>query len=351
MKCWQYDLKLAHRWTVASRFGTQRPAGKESSRVVFVELTDDDGTTGLGEAAPSVRYAETPATTVAYLSKVDSGRLSFADLAGSMSYLETLSDHDFAAKCAVDIALLDGAAKRAGKALHDFLGLGFAEHTHLTSFSIGLDRPEVICRKVRAAQAYPVLKLKLGSPHDRRNLAILREISPRKPVRVDANEAWTTKEQALGNLEWLAEDGHIQFVEQPMPAETPARDLLWLKTRSPLPLMADEVCRSARDVGRCLDAYHAVNIKLVKTGGITGAYVALETARQLGLKTMIGSMIESSVLTTAAAHLAELADYLDIDGNLLITNDPYEGVSSRDGVLSFAGAPEKAGLQIRAKAR
>jgi L-alanine-DL-glutamate epimerase-like enolase superfamily enzyme len=351
MRFWRYDLRLAHRWTVASQYGSRNAAGKNSSAVVFVELTDAAGTTGIGEAAPPIRYGETPATTVRFLSKVDPRRLSFADPARSMDYLETVSGGDFAAKCALNLALLDGAAKRAGQALYDFLGLGFAEHTYLTSFSIGIDRPESIRCKVRAAQLYPILKLKLGSLHDRRSLAVLREISPRKLVRVDANEAWTTKAEALRNLDWLARDGYIQFVEQPMPADTPVRDLAWLKTRSPLLLMADESCRWAKDMARCMAGYHAVNVKLVKTGGITGARAALEAARQTGLKTMIGSMIESSVLTTAAAHLAELADYLDLDGNLLITNDPYEGVSSREGMLSFTGAPEQAGLRVRARPR
>src|SRR6185436_19869499 len=129
-------------------------------------------------------------------------------------------------------------------------------------------------------------------------------------------------------LEWLASDGHIQFVEQPMPASTPLADLKWRKERSPLPIMADESCHFASDVPRCAEWAHSVNVKLVKSGGISSAYDALQAARKAGLKTMIGCMIESSVLISAGAHLAELADYLDLDGNLLITNDPYEGVAT-----------------------
>jgi len=134
-----------------------------------------------------------------------------------------------------------------------------------------------------------------------------------------------------------------------MPATTPAADWRWLKDRTPLPIMADESYHSAADAERCAECFHAVNVKLVKTGGLTGAYEALRAARQLGLKTMLGCMIESSVLITAAAHLAELTDYLDIDGNLLITNDPYLGATADNGVLSFAHAPEPFGLRVRAR--
>lgn len=168
-----------------------------------------------------------------------------------------------------------------------------------------------------------------------------------KPIRVDANEAWKTKEEALRHLEWLAADSHVQFVEQPMPATTDAKDLAWLKEQTPIPIMGDESYVSAKDIALCADCYHGVNVKLVKTGGITGAYEALRAARNAGLKTMIGCMLESSILISAAAHLAELTDYLDIDGNLLITNDPYLGVTAERGVISFAQAPEKTGLRVR----
>ncbi len=165
-------------------------------------------------------------------------------------------------------------------------------------------------------------------------------------MRVDANEGWKTKEQALQMLELLAQDGHIQFVEQPMPRNTSPQDLIWLKERSPLPLFADESCHNVHDIPHCAECYHGVNVKLVKTGGITMAHDTLEAARKAGLKTMIGCMIETSVLISAAAHLAELADYLDIDGNLLTTNDPYVGVTAEAGLLSFASAEARTGLRV-----
>jgi L-alanine-DL-glutamate epimerase-like enolase superfamily enzyme len=266
-----------------------------------------------------------------------------------MEYLETVSPHDRSAKCALNIALLDGAARRNKKPIYDYLSLGFRENHHVTSFSIGIDKPDVIRKKVLEAAAYPVLKIKIGVPGDKETMQALREVAPGKPVRLDANEGWKTKEQALEMLTWLAADGHVQYVEQPMPASTPAKDWAWLKQRSPLPIFADESYHLADDVRQVAECFHGVNVKLVKTGGVSAGLEALKAARKAGLKTMIGCMIETSILISAAAHLAELCDYLDLDGNILITNDPYQGVTAEKGILSFAAAPEKFGLRVSAR--
>jgi L-Ala-D/L-Glu epimerase len=344
LEFWEAELKLAHAWTIASRLAT---GGRSVHGVLFVRLTDKDGVSGIGESAPSSRYNETLESVTRFIKQIDPNQLSFDDVTGSMACLEQTFPGNYAAKAAINIALLDGAARKAGKPIYDYLGLGFTEHKHVTSFSIGIDTPEKIRQKVQEAEIYPVLKLKLGSPEDRQNLAALREAAPAKTLRVDANEGWKTPEEALKNIEWLATDPHIEFVEQPMPSATPVKDMAWLKERSPLPLFGDESYHLAKDVDLCAQCYHGVNVKLVKTGGISGAYEALQAARKAGLKTMIGCMIESSVLITAAAHLAELTNHLDIDGNLLITNDPYIGVTAGRGLLSFAQTPEPLGLRVR----
>jgi len=341
-----FDLRLTHRWRISSSLLPGNDDGKDIYKVVFVELTDKNGTVGIGEAAPSSRYSENVEGAAGFCELVNPYQLSFTELEGSMRYVEGIAPRNFAAKAALNVALLDGAGRLAGKPIHELLGLSFTENKHLTSFTIGIDRPEVIKEKVLAAEQYPVLKLKVGSPDDRQNLAALREVAPRKTVRVDANEAWRTKEEALANIEWLASDGHVEFVEQPMPAGTRLEDLVWLRERSPLPLVADESYPSAAEASRCAQAFHAVNVKLAKCGGITSSLEALKAARQAGLKTMLGCMIESSLLITAAAHLADLTDYLDLDGNLLITNDPYRGVVSRAGWLSMAQAPRRDGLGV-----
>ena len=338
---WKHvDLHLAQAWVIAR-------GRTDVAKVVVVELTDDDGIVGRGEAAPISRYKESPETVETFLRRIDSNQLRSVPQA--TAYLASLSSHDMAAKCAIDISLLDLAAKRAGKPMYDFLGLGFRERQHVTSFSIGIATPAEIRNKVAAAEKYPILKLKLGGSDDKEALRVLREVAPEKTIRVDANEAWRTKEEALKNIEWLAADTRIEFVEQPMPASTTPPDWIWLKQHSPLPIFADESYHQAGNAERAAECFHGVNVKLVKTAGVSGGAEALKAARKAGLQTMVGCMIETSVLISAAAHLAELCDYLDVDGNLLITDDPYQGVSAEKGILSFANAPEKIGLCVSAR--
>ncbi|HWF18506.1 MAG TPA: dipeptide epimerase [Verrucomicrobiae bacterium] len=341
LRTFQFELQLVHQWAIAGTVNA-----KKTRTVTFVELTSPDGVVGIGESAPSDRYGETLATVDEFLKKVDAGKLSFDDVPASMAHLDTISRKDFAGKCPVNIALMDGAGKKAGKPIYDLLGLGFTENKHVTSYTIGIDTPEIVRLKVREAAQYPVLKLKVGGKQDREIMAALREVAPTKTVRLDGNEGWKTKEEALANIEYFAKDKHIEFVEQPMPAGTPRKDLAWLKERSPLPLYADESFVSAADVQLCAECFHGVNVKLIKTGGISGAFEALKAAKQAGLKRMIGCMIESSVLISAGAQLAELADHLDLDTNLLITNDPYFGPVATNGMMSFANATEKSGLRV-----
>lgn len=315
---------------------------------IVVRLTDG-ALSGLGEAAPTKRYNQPTETSLAFLKTVDATKLSFDDIPGSMAYLDKLPGYHPAAKAAINVALLDGAARKAGKAIYDFLGLGFKEGQHVTSYSIGIDTPEMISKKTREAEQYPVLKLKVGAPGDRENFKALRDAAPTKIVRIDGNEGWKTKEEALRNIEWFAQDKNVEYVEQPMSDKTPVKEMAWLKERSPLPIYGDESYHTAKDIDLCAECFHGVNVKLVKTAGVSGAYEALKVARKAGLKTMIGCMIESSILITAAAHLSELADHLDIDGNILIANDPYFGATAENGIISFAKTPEKLGLRVCAR--
>jgi L-alanine-DL-glutamate epimerase-like enolase superfamily enzyme len=337
-----FNLHLFQPWIIAR-------GRTDVANVVVVELTDDDGLVGRGEAAPISRYQESIKSVENFLQKVDPARLSADSISQSMAYLETLSDREMAAKCSLNIALLDLAAKRARKPLHDFLELGFREKHNVTSFTIGLGDPSLTREKVLAARDFPVLKIKVGGAEDQAALQAVREVAPEKRVRLDANEAWHTREEALKNIEWLARDPHVEFVEQPLPAAAPPGDWIWLKQRSPLPIFADESHHLAVDTARAAECFHGVNIKLVKSAGVTGALEALRAARNAGLKTMLGCMIETSILISAAAHLAELCDYLDLDGNLLTTNDPFLGVTAKNGILSFAHAPEKYGLRVSAR--
>ena len=198
----RYDLKLIHKWTIAT---SQKTGGRRVAPIVLLELRDEDGVVGYGEAASSLRYGENAETSVAFLRKIDISRLSFDDMDASRRYVESVSPNDYAAKGALEIALVDGAAKKAQQPLHDFCGLAFAEGRHVSSITIGIDEPAAIRAKAEELSSYPILKLKVGSPNDRENLAALREIAPGKTLRVDANEAWTTKEEALRHIEEFAQ--------------------------------------------------------------------------------------------------------------------------------------------------
>jgi L-alanine-DL-glutamate epimerase-like enolase superfamily enzyme len=268
----RYDLKLAHNWMVAS---SRLYGGKTIYPAVLLELRDRDGVVGYGEAAPSRRYDETAETAISFLERLDPARLNFADVEESMRYVEGVGPGDFSPKGAINLALLDGAGKKAAQPLHEFLGLKFEEGKHVSSFTIGIDSPDVIRRKTEEADRFPVLKLKLGADDDAENLAALRAVAPDKVVRVDANEAWLTKEEALRQIETIARDPKIEFIEQPMPADRPPADFIWLKERSPLPIVGDESYRSAADVNLCADCFHGVNVKLCKTGGISRGLEAL----------------------------------------------------------------------------
>ena len=184
--------------------------------------------------------------------------------------------------------------------------------------------------KIREAEAYPKLKIKVGTDNDEEILKAVREVTD-KPLRVDANEGWKTKEEALEKIKWL-ESLNVEFIEQPLPA-TMLEETRWLRDRINIPIVADEAVKSAADIPKLAQAYDGINIKLMKSGGIQEALRMIWMARSLGLKIMLGCMVESSCAISAAAHISPLVDWADLDGNLLIANDPFKGVTVEDGKL------------------
>lgn len=340
------ELTLRHPWTIG-RDVKALTAGRTAARNILVTLVDEKGLAGIGEAAPSARYGESFESAVAFLQSVDPKPLSFYRVENSVEYLEGLGGGQQAAKAALNMALLDGAARAKHQSVSRLLQLEPGQSARVTSFSIGIDTPEVVERKVRMAESFPILKLKLGSSQDFENLSALRRIAPEKIVRLDANEAWKSAEEALENIGRLAMDPFIEFVEQPMPQETTEEEWRYLKRNSRLPLFADESYRDASDLERCRECFHGVNVKVMKAGGVTHAAEALRAASSAGLQTMLGCMIESSLAITAAFHLAPLADHLDLDGHLLVANDPFHGAGIRKGAMSFDSAPELLGLRVR----
>jgi L-alanine-DL-glutamate epimerase-like enolase superfamily enzyme len=327
-------LNLRHTWTTTM-------SSSEYRDTLFVHYMRD-GLTGVGEGAPIVRYKE---DAVGGKAVVD-GLSDLLTTADPMAFdklnaeIRRRVEGQWAAKAAMDIAILDWVGQRLGVPVYGLLGLDAAD-APITTFSIGIDTPEITRQKVREADAFPVLKVKVGLATDEPTIEAVRSVT-KKPLRVDANEGWTNKEEALRKIQWLQTQG-VEMIEQPLPASM-LDETRWLRERVDIPIFADEACLHAADIPKLADAYDGVNIKLDKAGGILQAHRMILIARALGLKTMLGCMVSSSVSVTAAAHLSPLVDYADLDGNLLIGNDPYEGVRVEQGKLVL---PTRPGLGVR----
>ena len=322
-------LRLRHTWTTTM-------SSSETRDTLHVAYSRD-GTTGRGEGAPISRYQETAAGAFE-AAKMLSPRLETADpwrFDKLLTELFAQIEGNYAAKAAIDIALMDWIGQKLGLPLYRYFGLDPAD-APITTFSIGIDQPDVIRQKVREAAPYPVLKIKVGLDSDEQTIRAVRGVTD-KPLRVDANEGWKSKEEAARKVDWLAGQG-VEFVEQPLPA-TMLEQTRWLRDRSVLPIIADEAVLRPADIPKLAEAYDGVNIKLDKAGGILPAYRMIQMAKAMGLRTMLGCMISSSVSVTAAAHLSPLVDYADLDGNLLIANDPFQGVRVSNGKLVLPDGP------------
>ncbi|HET9798801.1 MAG TPA: dipeptide epimerase [Gemmatimonadaceae bacterium] len=337
-------MKLAHEIVVLR---TTHPfiiarGGSSEYRVVRVTVTDDDGATGWGEAAPSKHYGETADTVVAALPAY-AAVLEGAD-AWSLEALEegiarALRGNP-SARAAVSAALHDLAGKRLGVPLYRMWGLDPAAAPP-TSFTIGIAPDEDTLRaRVREAAPYPILKIKLGTTWDERVIRVVRELEPTKMLRVDANAAWTPK-RALAMIPLLHDLG-VEFVEQPLPAQD-VEGLRFVRERSVLPIIADESCLVSTDIPALVGAVDGINIKLAKCGGLREALRMIATARAHSMLVMCGCMVESSLGITAAAHLAPLLDYADLDGAALVANDPYAGARIDGGRIAI---PDRAGLGV-----
>jgi len=326
-------LHLKHTWTTTM-------SSSEYRDTIELRFTRE-GATGVGAGAPIVRYQENAADGKRALDGT-APLVRAADpwwLEGLLGDAFRKLEGQYAARAALDIALHDWTGKRLGIPVYRLLGLDPAE-APLTTFSIGIDTPEVTRQKVREAAEFPVLKIKVGLDSDEATIDAVRSVTG-KPLRVDANEGWKDKETAIRRLEWLAGKG-VELVEQPMPAAL-VEEQAWLKARSPLPLFADESCLRATDIPKIAAAYHGVNVKLDKAGGLREALRMIHVARACGLQVLLGCMVSSSVSTTAAAQLSPLVDFADLDGHLLVSDDPWEGVRVQNGRLVL---PDRPGLGL-----
>ena len=330
-----FDLQLKHVFTLAN--------SSRSTTPVMLTAIDYEGHTGYGEASMPPYLGETQESAAAFLSKLRLDRFASPFLIEDiLTEVDGIAEGNSAAKASIDIALHDLIGKLLKRPWHQLWGLN-PDDTPMTSFTIGIDTPEVVREKVKEASPYKILKVKMGRGNDTEMIETIRSVS-QVPLCVDINQGWKDKQHALDMIYWLKERG-IVFVEQPMAKEA-IDDLAWLHDHSPLPIYADEALQRLKDVESTKGLYDGINIKLMKCTGMREAHKMANLAIALNMKVMLGCMTETSCAVSAAAQLSPLSEFADLDGNVLISNDPYEGMLIREGKVTLNDSP---GIGINVK--
>ena len=328
-----YELQLRHAFNLAKYSRTTTPDVQ-----VQIEL---DGRVGYGEASMPPYLGESVESVCKFLSQVDLSQ--FSDpfrLEEILDYVDGIAPNNRAAKASIDIALHDLLGKIMGQPWYKIWGLS-PEKAPCTSFTIGIDKADVVRQKVLEAEPYKVLKVKMGLDNDKELVEIIRSMTDR-PICVDANQGWSDKHKALEMIEWLY-DKNCLFVEQPMPKEM-LDETAWLREHSNLPIIADEAFQRLGDIKRFHGVYDGINIKLMKSTGLHEAYQMVTLARALDMKIMVGCMTETSCAVTAAAQISPLVDWADLDGNLLIANDRFDGIKIVNGQVTI---PDRPGIGVK----
>lgn len=323
-----YNLELSHTFTVAG-------FSRNTTPVVLSQI-EYEGVIGYGEASMPPYLGESQESVMKFLNKLNLSQ--FKDpfrIDEILDYVNSTDSENRAAKACIDIALHDLIGKIVNQPLYKLWGLT-PENTPLTCFTIGIDTPEMVKLKTEEASRFKVLKVKLGGGNDKRMINTIRSVT-NVPLYVDVNQGWKDKHQALDIINWLSERG-IEFIEQPMP-KTQIDDMAWLTENSPLPIIADEAFQRLSDVAKFKGVYSGINIKLMKSTGLREAHKMITVARALEMKVMIGCMTETSCAVSAAAQLSPLVDWADLDGNLLISNDVFEGMLVIDGKVTLNERP------------
>jgi L-Ala-D/L-Glu epimerase len=339
-------------FTVHKRFALTISRGTTVQTTNLLVRVEHEGIEGWGEASP-FSIGEQPQTTETIARSLQ----KIVPLLKAIHPLERQRIEQLmadvrlpsAARAALDIALHDWLGKQANLPLWQLWGLE-RDRIVPTSVTIGISSPEAAQQRVKAwLETFCViqaLKVKLGSPEgiaaDQAMLLAVKEVAPDiAQISVDANGGWSL-EQAIQMADWLADQG-ITYIEQPL-AKGQEGDLLELYRRSPLPIFVDESCFTSYDILPLADRVHGINIKLMKSGGLTEALRMIHTARACGLKVMLGCYSDSALLNTAAAHLAPLATYLDLDSHLNLLDDPFAGAGFQNGRVMPNSSP---GLGVR----
>jgi L-alanine-DL-glutamate epimerase-like enolase superfamily enzyme len=323
-----YTLSLKHAFTLSSTSRTTTPA-------VLTQIAYD-GQIGYGEASMPPYLGESQESVQKFLSRLDLS--PFKDplqLEEILAYVDGVEEKNTAAKASVDIALHDLVGKLLGQPLHTLWGYDGARAPR-TSYTIGIDTPEVVEQKAREVSGFKIFKIKMGRGTDREIVQAVRRVTD-VPFTADPNQGWTDRQEALDTIFWLQEQGCL-FVEQPLPKER-VDDTAWLTERSPIPVLADEGVQRLVNIKDAQGVYSGIVVKLMKCTGLREAQKMLITARALGMKTLLGCMTETSCAISAASQLSMIADFADLDGNLLIANDLFDGTSVQNGMLKLRDIP------------
>lgn len=315
-----FQLLLKHTFAIAGH-------SRLSTPVMLVQV-EHEGFMGYGEASMVPYLGESLQTAADFLSKVNTTRFKYPfDFTAIHIYLDGIASGNTAIKAAIDIALHDLDGKLRNEPCWRLYNSNPALMPP-TSYTVGIDTPQIMAQKAADAQGFDVIKVKLGSDDDKARISAIRALT-HVPLYVDVNQGWTSREDALAMAWWLFEQG-VVLMEQPMP-KADIEGNAWLTERSPIPVIGDESVQRLADVEKAIDVYHGINIKLMKCGGMHEAKLMIDKARRLGLKVMIGCMSETSCATLAAAALAPQTDWADIDGPFLTTNNPYAMPAFADG--------------------
>lgn len=324
-----FVLEYKHPFGVSSNTRT-------STTSVFIKI-EHQGKTGYGEACLPVYLGETLEGTIAFFEKIKPFLVQHASSSFSeiIKTIDEFSKENNAAKAAIDIALNDLAGKIERKPFYDLMGIGKSD-SRLTSFTIGIDAEEMIGQKIKEAGDFSILKIKAGTKDDKALINLIRKYTD-KPLYVDVNQGWKNKEQVLEMLHWLHEKNVI-LIEQPMPV-TMLDEMAWVTERSPIPTIADESVKRLKDLDALKGCFTGVNIKLMKSTGLTEALEMVKYAKQNNLQILLGCMAESSCATSAMAQLMQFADYVDLDAPNLLKNDPFTGVQYKNGKVYLNDLP------------
>lgn len=328
LQYYPYTLELKHEFRISSNV-------RKTTPVVLVEI-EHDRITGYGEASLPPYLGETSESVIKFLNEIQFEKYSDPlDYENIIIEIDKVAEGNTAAKASIDIALHDLYGKIKGEPLYKIWNAD-GEKTPLTSFTIGIDELDIIRGKVKEAEIYKILKVKLGNENDKEIINTIRAETD-KPIYVDVNQGWNDKIFALEMIEWLNEKNVI-LIEQPLP-KNKIDETAWLTENSPLPIIADEAIQRISDIKKLRNVYSGINIKLMKCTGLSEAFKMINLAKENNLKILLGCMTETSCAVSAAASLSPFVDWADLDGNLLIKNDPFEGVKIENGKIILNNNP------------